>query len=100
MGAEGGSMSMSSGITGPRRVQVWQADAEWPDDVYVIPAEDHDIVLADRDTKAANLKLLVETALAYKDARDSAVGGPDHIDTYEADRIFDGLVKLARGLKQ
>jgi hypothetical protein len=55
---------------------------------------------ADRDIKAANLKLLVETALAYKDARDSAVGGPDHIDTYEADRLFDGLIALARGLKQ
>lgn len=58
------------------------------------------LVQVDRGIKAANLQLLVEKVLDYKEARDSAVGGPDHIDAYEAERLFDEIVSLARGLKQ
>lgn len=79
-------MSMSSEITGPRRAQVWQADAEWPDDAYVVPAEDHDVVTADRDIKAANLQSLVGVITDFADNLD-----------------FDALraaVDLARSLKQ
>lgn len=76
-------------------------------EVEVVAAYDYDALAKthneaenDRDIKAANLKTLVDMVLDYKDARDSAVGGPDHIDTYEADRLFDGVINLARGLKQ
>lgn len=54
----------------------------------------------DRDVKAANLQLLVDKVLDYKEAAESAVGGPDHIDTYEAERLLDDTVALARSLKQ
>jgi hypothetical protein len=57
-------------------------------------------VTTDRDIKAANLKTLVDMVLDYKEARDGAFGGPDHIDTYKADRLFDEVIALARGLKQ
>lgn len=94
-------MSMASTITGPRRVQVWQADAEWPDDVYVVPAEDHDVLQADRDIKAANLKTLVGMVLDHDDAVNRAVeGGGDGGDVYEAEELHRALLALARGLKQ
>lgn len=88
-------MSMSSTIAGPRRVQVWQADAEWPDDTYVVPAEDHDVVTADRDIKAANLQLLVQAVLDYDEL-------DVHGDTPAEEFIlrYSKLVDLARGLKQ
>lgn len=54
----------------------------------------------DRDIKAANLQLLVGKVLDYKEAAESAVGGPGHIDTYEAERLLDDTVALARSLKQ
>ena len=86
-------MSMSTVITGSRRVKVWQADAEWPDDVYVVPAEDLDLVTTDRDIKAANLQLLVEKVLAYDALGDTASVG-DLATGYE------DIVELARSLKQ
>lgn len=87
-------MSMASTITGPRRVQVWQADAEWPDDVYVVPAEDHDVLQADRDIKAANLQILVEKVLTFE-TQDSAFQVAPEIR-----EMWGGLFDLARGLKQ
>lgn len=58
------------------------------------------LVQVDRDIKAANLQLLVDKVLDYKEAVESAAGGPDHIDTYEAERLLDDTVALARSLKQ
>ena len=86
-------MSMSTEIVGARRVKVWQADAEWPDDTYVVPAEDHDVLLADRDIKAANLQLLVEKVLAY-DSIHCLAPIDDLASAYNAMR------ELARSLKQ
>lgn len=70
-----------------------------PDGTFVL-YEDVEPIIADRDIKTANLKTLVGRVLEYKESRDSAVGGPEHIDTYEAERLFDELVDLAEGLKQ
>lgn len=59
-----------------------------------------DLITTDRDIKAANLQLLVDKVLDYKELVDSAVGGPGHIDAYETERLLDDTVALARSLKQ
>ena len=82
-------MSMASTIVGPRRVKVWEADAEWPDDAYVVPAEDYDMIEVDRDIKAANLHLLVEKVLAIDVDSDKG--------TWDA---IEAALDLARSLKQ
>lgn len=100
-------MSMSSTITGPRRVKVWQADAEWPDDTYVVPAEDYDLVTTDRDIKAANLQLLVEKVLAASELydllqsdEDNAVTGIFSRSTKDVITKGKEALDLARSLKQ
>lgn len=97
-------MSMSSTIVGPRRVKVWQADAEWPDDVYVVPAEDLDIVQVDRDIKAANLQLLVDKALVCGAAIEAFEWNENIAleDTLQdaAQAAWAVVAELARSLKQ
>lgn len=106
-------MSMSKAIAGPRRVKVWQADATWPDDTYVVPAEDLDLVTTDRDIKAANLQLLVEKVLAWEIADQAFfdVAGADYYPTSDdpdavetaGNVVGDAqqeMVDLARSLKQ
>ena len=97
-------MSMSKAIAGPRRVKVWQADAEWPDDAYVVPAEDYDLTEVDRDIKAANLQLLVEKVL-YMDAAGERFEQNTNATVEgtlgdEWQRASEELVDLARSLKQ
>lgn len=64
--------------------------------------EDVEPIVADRDIKAANLRLLVEKVLAYdtgayllEDHEEG--GGVDHVEIMTA---YDRMVRLARGLKQ
>lgn len=59
-------------------------------------------IVADRDIKAANLRLLVEKVLAYDTEADlledhEEGGGVDHVEIMTA---YDRMVRLARGLKQ
>lgn len=94
-------MSMAITIVGPRRVKVWEADATWPDDTYVVPAEDYDLIEVDRDIKAANLQLLVEKVLAHQEACERCErGGNDVADVFEAEAAWTHLTDLARSLKQ
>lgn len=93
-------MSMTSEITGSRRVKVWQADAEWPDDTFVVPAEDYDIVTTDRDIKTANLQLLVENVLSAELLQLSTGRDISPDEQREEDRKLAALVDLARSLKQ
>ena len=64
--------------------------------------EDVEPLVADRDIKAANLRLLVEKVLAYDTEADlledhEEGGGVDHVEIMTA---YDRMVRLARGLKQ
>lgn len=64
--------------------------------------EDVEPIVADRDIKAANLRLLVEKVLAYDTEADlledhEEGGGVDHVEIMTA---YDRMVRLARGLKQ
>lgn len=63
--------------------------------------EEVEPIVADRDIKAANLRLLVEKVLAYDTEADlledhEEGGGVDHVEIMTT---YDRMVRLARGLK-
>ena len=72
-------------------------------DIDVLLAADEQLstLQADRDIKAANLKMLVDMVLDHEAAVERAAeSGGDGGDVFETEELRRELIALARGLKQ